>query len=221
MPQAQFLDIPTWGSALGDFGSSFLDEYRQKQQQSQQEDALQQLMQQTQGMDPEDAIQQIFGAKGVPFEQKKTIAQVKRDAQVQTQKKQELAKKREEEIEGLGGALETVDRMRDIRANGRLGILSRGTQFFPGGEDTRKDRGEYAQLGKSLISYATNIPIRNKFEFEVLAKKLHDPNITDAEAEGVLDAMERILNNALSSKNQTRTRKGVKGKKREISSFLR
>ncbi len=39
--------------------------------------------------------------------------------------------------------------------------------------------------------------IRNQKEFEVLAEKLYDPNIRDADAEGILNAMTRIIENSM------------------------
>lgn len=87
--------------------------------------------------------------------------------------------------------LDTVNRMRQIRKKGNLGIGTDAYSIFGG--KTAKDAGEYSQLGKSLISLASTIPIRNQMEFETLSHKLYDPNITDSEAEGVLNAMERIL----------------------------
>lgn len=97
-----------------------------------------------------------------------------------------------EKIAPFQAGLETVQQMRALRNKGNLG---RGSSFlgFFGGE-TARDRGQYEQLGKSLISLASNIPIRNQMEFQTLAEKLYDPSLTDGEAEGVLNAMERILN---------------------------
>jgi len=93
-------------------------------------------------------------------------------------------------------ALTTIERMKSIRKKGGLGFFSHAKSIF-GGEDA-KDRGEYQTLGNSLISYASNIPIRNKSEFEKLAGRISDPDITDAEAEGVLTAMEKIIKGSLS-----------------------
>lgn len=100
-----------------------------------------------------------------------------------------------ENIVNLQGALQRLDRMRDIRAKGNLGFGSTAFSYFGG--KTAKDKGEYEQLGKSLIQYASTIPIRNRLEFETLAGELINANLTDAESEGVLNAMERILNDSL------------------------
>lgn len=94
----------------------------------------------------------------------------------------------------LQAGLATIHRMRELGSRGRLGkTITRG---LLGGEEA-KERGEYEQLGKSLISLATTIPIRNRIEFETLAGKLYDPSIRDKEREGILDAMERIISQNL------------------------
>jgi len=98
-------------------------------------------------------------------------------------------------VSNLNSALDTVGKMRQLRKKGNLGRGSAVTGFFGG--ETAKDRGEYETLGNSLIQYASNIPIRNKAEFEKLAGHLGDPSITDDQAEGILNAMERIIQNSM------------------------
>lgn len=110
-------------------------------------------------------------------------------------KEQERQQKIQEKVAPLKAAQERVQRMRDIGANERLGRGSAAMGFFGG--KTARDREEYAQLGKSLISLATTIPIRNRIEFETLAEKLYDPSMPDNAREGVLDAMERIINDSM------------------------
>lgn len=130
------------------------------------------------------------------------IAKIQISEELKGQNQRELAgmksneKKGAKSIAGLQGALQTVKDMRGLREKGNLG---RGSSFrgFFGGE-TAKDIGTYEQLGKSLIQYASTIPIRNKLEFETLSSKLYDSTTTDSEAEGVLDAMEKIINDSLS-----------------------
>ncbi len=97
--------------------------------------------------------------------------------------------------ESSHSALQIIKRMRDIGAKNNLGRGSGFAGFFGG--ETAKDIGEYQQLGKSLIQYATTIPIRNKLEFETLAEKIYDTSLTDSERAGVLDAMERIISGSL------------------------
>lgn len=98
--------------------------------------------------------------------------------------------KQKEETQSLEGALDIVGRIRDL--NTGIGLGPTGLPF-KGFESVRKTRAEAEQLGKSLISFATTIPIRNRLEFETLAGQLIDPNLNQAARAGVLDAMERIL----------------------------
>ncbi len=103
--------------------------------------------------------------------------------------------KEEDRIRQSEAALKTVDRMREIRAEGRLGLASPVTKYFSGA--TRKNIGEYKRLGKSLIALASTIPIRNQKEFDVLSSDLFDTEITDDEAIGILDGMEKILRDSI------------------------
>jgi hypothetical protein len=132
-----------------------------------------------------------------------------------------------EKTSSLEGARETLDRMRKIRQKNNLGIGSGFLGVFS--PETRKDRGEYEQLGKSLIQYATNIPIRNKLEFETLAERLYDATVSDDEAEGILKAMERIIENAMNpykeleggrQENTSSSNQGMQ-KKPPLTSFMR
>ncbi len=100
----------------------------------------------------------------------------------------------------IKAGLQTVKEMRDIGKKGNLGIGTSVRKVFSG--DAAKDAGQYEQLGKSLIALSTTIPIRNRLEFETLAEKLYDPSIRDKEREGVLDAMENILNRSLIESDQ-------------------
>jgi len=86
-----------------------------------------------------------------------------------------------------------------LRKKGNLGVGS-SYSLFP---KTQKDVGEYTQLAKSLIQLSTNIPIRNQIEFETLAGDLINPNITDAHAEGTLNAMEKILQGHLNTRKNS------------------
>ena len=103
-----------------------------------------------------------------------------------------LDRENQEKLAPLQSGLSTIEQMRNLRSKGNLGRGS-GVWGKLAGGDTARQSGEYEQLGKSLISLATNIPIRNRIEFETLAEKLYDPTIQDAEAEGILNAMERII----------------------------
>ncbi len=107
---------------------------------------------------------------------------------------QEETKKNIENQQNLAPFQAGLQTINDMRELGKKGNLGRGSSIMGlfGGE-TAKDRGQYEQLGKSLISLASTIPIRNQKEFETLSAKLFDPSIMDDEREGILDAMENII----------------------------
>ena len=91
--------------------------------------------------------------------------------------------------------LKTVEEMERIINTGNIG---KGSGFLsPFNKDIRKDRAVYTQLGKSLISLASTIPIRNKVEFETLAEELYNPNNSDATNLGTLKAMKKIITQSM------------------------
>ena len=181
------------GQALGLVGADMGQQIQQQKQQS-------------------GLSQALFGDKAgqmasLPVDIQMKLAQMQQLEQASQLKQQEAQMKQQQEqqkeqmklrekVEPLLGAKQTVARMRDISANGRLGRGSAIKGFFGG--ETARDRSEYEQLGKSLISFATTIPIRNRIEFETLAHQLYDPSLPDKAREGIMDAMERIINNSLS-----------------------
>ena len=116
-------------------------------------------------------------------------------AQLQGKKNEGPSKEdiqRQDEISNLQGAMQSVQKMKQLRKKGNLG---RGSSFFGYlGGDVATDRGTYETLGNSLIQYATNLKITNKQEFEKLAGHLSDPDVTDDEAKGILNALEKIIN---------------------------
>ncbi len=118
-------------------------------------------------------------------------------------KKEEKREKKEEDNRALRGGLDTLKRMKEIRRRGRLGIGSEYSLFAK----TRQAAGEYSQLGKSLIQLsAGGLIIKNQKEFETYAHDLFDPTITDSKAQGVLNAIERIIRNNM-GENQERGKK--------------
>jgi hypothetical protein len=106
-----------------------------------------------------------------------------------------IERKDYEKLSNLQGGLSTIQRMKQLGETGKLGFLSKYKALFDPG--AAQARGEYEQLGKSLISLASTIPIRNQKEFETLSGKLFDPGIRDVEREGILDAMQQIISNSL------------------------
>lgn len=109
--------------------------------------------------------------------------------------------KKEDSTKAAKGSLQILNRMKDLRKKGNLGyggaipVVSGGLGILS--SETRKDRGEYKRLGKSLIQASSPIKITNRNEFDALAHDLFDPDTSDAEAEGILDAMETIIRQSL------------------------
>lgn len=118
-------------------------------------------------------------------------------------KKRTEDKKIKEKNLPFESAVDTINRMREIRKKGNLGI---GTGMSPFAS-TQKDATEYSRLGKSLIALSSTINIRNQKEFEVLANELFDPSITDAKAEGLLNAMEHIVRSSIKESGITSSKK--------------
>jgi hypothetical protein len=112
---------------------------------------------------------------------------------LETLKQKGKTQEKPKDLAPLRSGLKTLGEMRRLRKEGRLGI---GSSYSLIGK-TRKAAAKYSQLGKSMISLVSNIPIRNRQEFEVMAHDLYDPNITDEAAEGILDAMEQVIRQGL------------------------
>lgn len=186
---------------LASGGVQALGQYNERQKMLQEEAKQNQMMQQE-----NEAVKNLVGfdMQGVRDPRmRQKLLEMAGDAQQQQQKQafemqgkqQKLQQEQEEKVVPLKGALERVNEMKYLRKKGNLG-RGIGITSLIGGEAGR-DKGAYETLGNSLISYATNIPIRNKIEFEKLAGRISDPSITDAEAEGILDSLEQIINNSL------------------------
>jgi hypothetical protein len=103
--------------------------------------------------------------------------------------------KKEEKVNNIKSGIQTLKEMKDIGAKGNLGIGTGVRKVFSG--EAAKDAAQYEQLGKSLIQLSTNIPIRNRQEFETLAHNLYDPSLRDSAREGILNALESILTRSL------------------------
>lgn len=120
---------------------------------------------------------------------------------LKSEKKQnELKNKQREKIVPFENALETLNDMQAIQKRGKLGRGSGAIGIFD--NETAKDREEYSRLGKSLIQMATSIPIRNQKEFETLAEGIYDPSKSNAEIEGSLNAMEKIISRSIGEVNE-------------------
>lgn len=125
----------------------------------------------------------------------KTLSRMAENEFARRKEEKTTVKKYEENVSPLQGAMDTLSQMEKIGAKGRLGIGTKVRGVVS--PKTRKDAAEYERLGKSLISFASNIPIRNRQEFEVLAHDLYDPSISDDARAGILFAMKRIIQNSI------------------------
>lgn len=226
MPQLQYLDIPTWGSALGQFGNAALGGYEQARQQRTEEDAVQDLISKLQSGENDPFID-IIGQKNLPFEKKKGFADLfnradeirVREEEAKNKRKQlnlEKDQKKREQNQPLQSALKRVDEMKKIREKGRLGLPLHATKHIRG--QAARDKGAYETLGKSLISFASTIPIRNRLEFETLSETIFDPYISDAEASGILDKMRTIIEDSIThpednDESENRKKAGLQGAK--------
>ncbi len=185
---------------------SFLDKNEAMKRENSQRQAASNL-----GLDPDLSPElqkmmmqyQLMGG----LEDKKGQNQLNLLSQQQQFKKDEAAKKlqgeRKEKLAPFQNALDSINEMKSIGQKGNLGWGSGIKRYFDG--ETAKDYGKYEQLGKSLISFASTIPISNKSEFDTLAHKLYDPGIQDAQREGILDALADIIKrnmNMYSEQNQ-------------------
>jgi hypothetical protein len=137
---------------------------------------------------------------------------------------QEKQAKAQENLAPLEAGIKTIQTMRDIGKKGRLGRGSGISGSFGG--VSAKDRSEYERLGKSLISLSSNIPIRNKAEFETLASDLYDPSLPDETREGILNAMEQIIEQNMAQykggfAGEMRKDKPQKSERPPLSSFKR
>lgn len=183
---------------------SMLKENERKQEAKQQEEYLSALNQEEETgnkfnfNDPSSwSDKQLDKLRSVKSKSPKmqTLATSAENEYQKRKEEKKLKTKYEENMGPLEGALETVDQMIKLGKKGNLGLTTGLRKIFS--KETRKDSAEYQRLGKSLISFASNIPIRNKQEFETLARDLYDPSINDASREGILNAMKKIIQNTM------------------------
>jgi hypothetical protein len=180
---AQFAQA--FGNAAGNIGEAYFKHKHDQEKKKKEEEEKRDFEERTL-MGKERLLEKEYGLKGDLEETKQKANRSK-----------EL-----EKTSSLKNALETVDRMESIGKRGNLGIGTSIQGLFS--SEARKDQGEYEQLGKSLIQYATNIPIRNRLEFETLAEQLYDPSVSDAKRKGILKAMRRIIQNSLNPHEELR-----------------
>jgi hypothetical protein len=170
-------------------------EFEQKQSQVTEAKALREAKEK-EAKDKADA--KLLNDKAIADEKKRVndarLAQKDREIDIRN-KAVDKSRKDVQHSSNIKAAIQTVQDMENIGNRGNLGRGSGILKEFGG--DTAKDYAQYEQLGKSLIQVSTNIPIRNRQEFETLAHNLFDPSLPDQARQGVLDAMKSILNRSL------------------------
>lgn len=189
---------PSFGSQILEgleYAGNAAEKHKQsKAQQLQNEIKQQQLQHRT-------SYLQKLGYEDVPEEFQEQVLKSHQEKELNEQKhnlsqqanESKTNQELNEKLAPFQSALKTIGHMRKLRNEGNLGF---GSSYSPFSK-TRESAGKYSQLGKSLIQMASTIPIRNKTEFETLAQDLYDPNITDATANGILDAMEEIVSQGM------------------------
>lgn len=182
------------GSDIGEqFSQSLQNQINQNilsSKQSQQANALAKIL----GLEDEEISQ--FGK--LSPEQQKLAVDVMKQEMKQTPKQTQAS---------YNKGLNIIEEQRKLLKTGHLGPavgLGKRDILSTFSKEGRKSRAKYEQLGKSLISMASNIPIRNRIEFETLANKLFDPTMDQGKIEGVLDAMQVILEQGLTESGQER-----------------
>lgn len=77
MPQVQYLDIPTWGQALGEFGGGFLDQFMAERKAKKERTDIADIVNQLpEDATEEDVIKAVFGSGKLSPERAKTVSDV-------------------------------------------------------------------------------------------------------------------------------------------------
>ena len=106
-----------------------------------------------------------------------------------------IAQEKQEKSAPLLAGLKTINEMENILKKGNLGPGSKISKYLS--SSATKDVAKYKRLGKSIIQLASNILIRNRNEFDLLAEGLYDTEALPSELEGVIEGMRDIINNNL------------------------
>lgn len=77
MPQVQYLDIPTWGQALGEFGGGFLDQFMTERKAKKERGDIADIVNQLpEDASEEDVIKAVFGSGKLSPDRAKTVSDV-------------------------------------------------------------------------------------------------------------------------------------------------
>ena len=166
------------------------------------EGALQVLQNRTQQMQQQRRSQALTKAGYDPDLPESILKEQAKQRVAQSEQRGSEDKKLLEAQRAAKGSLDILKRQRELLDSGhigsKVGILGTGREWgSTKSPEGIKARGEYERLGKSLIQASTNIPIRNKQEFETLAKGLYNTDLSREQIAGNIDAMERIINNSI------------------------
>jgi hypothetical protein len=174
----------------------YYDQYQdQKQDQAARESENKSLMENyginVSGLSPEMrksvVAEQLKGQKRMELENSRNALKSSQPSAQELKNKEKLA--------SYSGAINTINKMEEIGKKGNLGV---GTSFWQAIDpNARQDAGAYETLGKSLISFISDIPIRNKAEFEVMAHSLYDPSISDSKRQGILEGLKFRIEEAM------------------------
>lgn len=203
---------PIWAEILGPIGQAVGQNLAQKRSQRQNVEEgtmLNSLLQEAvqkkgENLNALDMIQILLSGqeKGIsPKTIQSYMPAFQKAQESQMASQQQRAKTQEKEAPAMA-ALENLARMREIQKTGHLGgkvnVFGTGRKIGSTfSKEGQRLRSEYERLGKSLIQASTNIPIRNRQEFETLAEDLYDTTKSNEEILGTLDAMERIIKQSL------------------------
>lgn len=159
-----------------------------------------------------EGLSPMFEQLGVPKEGIEKLVQSGVDPQVAiamaghigTLKKQQqkMDLEKEQRVSPLKRGLKLVERQEELLSRGNLGPKAGRPGQAPKllsamSKEGQKDRSEYEQIGKALISLGSNIPIRNQQEFNVLAERFYDPTLTESEIKGTIDGIRRVISEGL------------------------
>lgn len=113
-----------------------------------------------------------------------------------------LAKASDEKKNAAVNSLDLLEQQKKLLKSGHIGpkVSALGTSRKLGSTFSSEGqiaRSEFKQLGKALIQAAAPLKITNRAEFQHYAQDIEDPTRTVEEIQGSLNAMERIIKNAM------------------------
>lgn len=223
MPQAQFLNVPNIGDALGQFISGGLEGYGEKRE----DDAIQNVLNSvSENSSEQDVLKAILGAKGVSFDKRKSIADLEQKAFQRASEKTEKKLKKEEDIAKEERQFQRQKEIEELKASLKPEKKSKfdetveskyAQEFVNSGEElARINAGmlniqELENIGKDIQGLTGNLKLGKKAEFDSRAAAALEPIIKIYNPAGVISQpkLEWIDKNFKPSSSDTRwTTKG-------------